>query len=120
MGLRDSLELEGKRWLRFYHARIRERGKPTRMSKGKRWFCGRCGSQLYLTDERWPDGIWPYVAAIDTALPAPAAPISMMTAFKPTWVPAWMTSHGQTYPRYPKLSIAAWHERQGWPVTVEP
>ena len=120
MGLFTSLELEGKRSLRFYHARIRERGKPTRVSEGKRWFCKQCGTHLYLTDERWPEGIWPYVAAIDTDLPAPAAPIAMMTAFKPTWVPTWLTSHAKKYPRYPKLSIAAWHEREGWPVTVEP
>jgi hypothetical protein len=119
MGLRATLKLEGKRSLRFYHARIRERGKPTRLSEGKRWFCKQCGSHLYLTDERWPAGIWPYVAAIDSDLPAPTAPIAMMTAFKPSWVPA-LPSLRTKYPRYPKLSIAAWHEREGWPVTVEP
>ncbi|HEV8551109.1 MAG TPA: GFA family protein [Polyangiaceae bacterium] len=120
MGLRKTLALEGRRSLRFYHARIREKGKPTRMSQGKRWFCGACGSHLYLTDERWPEGIWPYVAAIDSELPAPARPVLMMTRFKPTWVPSWLTRRGKTYPRYPEVSIAAWHEREGWPVSVEP
>jgi hypothetical protein len=31
-----------------------------------------------------------------------------------------MTAHGTSYLRYPKLSIAAWHEREGWPVSVRP
>jgi hypothetical protein len=120
MGIRPTLRVRGKRSLRFHHARIREKGKPAHVSEAKRWFCGACGTHLYLTDERWPEGIWPNVGAIDTELPDPPAPISLMTLFKPKWVPGWMTEHGKTYPRYPKLSIAAWHEREGWPVTVKP
>ena len=119
MGLASTLKVRGK-GLRFYHARIRERGKRTVLSKAKRWFCGDCGSHLYLTDDRWPEGIWPYASAIDTPLPEPKNPISIMTAFKPSWAPAWLTAHGESYPRYPKLSIAAWHEQEGWPVTVHP
>jgi hypothetical protein len=120
MGIRDTLKLEGKRALRAYNAHIREPGKPEQVSEGKRWFCTGCGSHVYLTDDRWPKGIWPYVSAIDTPLPEPEKLIFMMTRFKPTWVPDWMLAHGTSYPRYPKLSIAAWHEREGWPVTVTP
>jgi hypothetical protein len=120
MGLRDTLRVTGKGALRAYHARIREPGKATVASKAERWFCSACGTHLYLTDDRWPKGVWPYVAAIDTPLPAPARPISMMTRFKPSWVPRWMLAHGPTHARYPELSIAAWHEREGWPVTVQP
>jgi hypothetical protein len=120
MGIRDTLEIRGKSSLRAYNARIREPGKKTVVSKAKRWFCVACGSHLYLTDDRWPDGVWPYVSAIDTPLPAPERTISMMTRFKPTWVPPWLTGPATAYPRYPKLSIAAWHEQEGWPVTVRP
>jgi hypothetical protein len=120
MGIRKTLKVEGKRTLRSYNAVIREVGKPTTISKAQRWFCGACGSHLYLTDARWPKGVWPYVQAIDTPLPVPERPVLMMTAFKPDWVPRWMTAHGTSYPRYPKLSIAAWHEREGWPVSVRP
>lgn len=120
MGVRETLKLKGKRSMRAYNARIREKGKPTEISEGKRWFCTSCGSHLYLTDERFPKGIWPYVQAIDTPLPEPKRPILAMTRFKPSWVPKWMMEHGTTYARYPKMSIAAWHEREGWPVTVEP
>ena len=120
MGLRDTLEVTGKRSLRAYHARIREPRKATVVSDAERWFCAECGTHLYLTDARWPKGVWPNVAAIDTPLPAPEGPIAIMTRFKPTWVPGWMFEHGVTYARYPELSIAAWHEREGWPVTVKP
>jgi hypothetical protein len=120
MGLRDTLVVKGQRSLRAYNARIREPGKPTRISEGKRWFCAACGTHVYITDDHYPKGVWPNVSAVDTPLPKPKRPVLMMTAFKPDWVPPWMTTHGTQYPRYPKLSIAAWHEREGWPVTVRP
>jgi hypothetical protein len=120
MGIRKTLRVRGKAGLVAYHARIREPGKKPVLSGAERWFCSVCGSHLYLTDERWPDGIWPYVSAIDTPLPKPKRPISMMTRFKPSWVPPWLTAHGPRYARYPKLSIADWHEREGWPVHVKP
>ncbi len=121
MGIRATLKItKGKGALRSYHARIREPRKATVVSKAERWFCGACGAHLYLTDERWPDGVWPNVSAIDTPLPEPKQPISIMTRYKPSWVPAWMLAHGATHPRYPKQSIAAWHEQEGWPVTVRP
>jgi len=120
MGIRKTLRVRGKARLVAYHARIREPGKKPVVSGAERWFCAVCGSHLYLTDDRWPDGIWPYVSAIDTPLPKPRRPISIMTRFKPSWVPPWLTAHGPRYPRYPKLSIADWHEREGWPVSVKP
>ena len=120
MGVRDTLHVTGKRSLRAYRARVREPGKRTVVSESKRWFCAACGTHLYITDERWPAGVWPYVSAIDTPLPEPKRPISMMTGSKPSWVPRWMLSHGPTHARYPKQSIAGWHEREGWPVTVRP
>lgn len=120
MGIKKTLKVRGKRQLRSYHARIRDPGKATRISKAERWFCNECGSHLYLTDERWPLGIWPYVSAIDTPLPQPRNPVSIMTRFKPSWVPGWLLEHGPTFNRYPELSLAEWHESEGWPVTVKP
>jgi hypothetical protein len=120
MGIRKTLAVRGQRWLRAYHARVREPGKRTRVSGAERWFCTSCGSHLYLTDDDWPDGVWPYAAAIDTPLPEAARPVSIMTRSKASWVPRWMLAHGKAYARYPDLSIAAWHEREGWPVTVRP
>jgi hypothetical protein len=120
MGIRRTLKVRGRRHLRSYHARIREPGKPPRASGALRWFCGECGSHLYLSDDHWPLGVWPYVSAIDTPLPTPKHIVSIMTRFKPKWVPSWLLEHGKSYPRYPKTSIAAWHEAEGWPVEVKP
>ena len=120
MGVRATLRVRGKTPLRAYNARVREPGKKTVVSEAKRWFCVACGSHLYLTDDRWPDGVWPYVAAIDTPLPTPRRTVSMMTGSKPSWVPRWLLGSGRSFLRYPKMSIAAWHEQEGWPVTVRP
>ncbi|MEP6654517.1 MAG: GFA family protein, partial [Myxococcales bacterium] len=70
MGIRKTLKVHGKQHLRAYHAHIRtfgEKGKTTRIGKADRWFCTACGTHLYLTDDRWPAGVWPHAAAIDTA-----------------------------------------------------
>ena len=120
MGIAETLRVRGKRYLRSYHARIREVGKPTLLSHAERWFCAECGTHLYLSDSRWPTGVWPYASAIDTRLPEPRHPISIMTKFKPSWAPKWLLQQGKCYLRYPELSIAAWHEQEGWPVTVIP
>lgn len=120
MGIRKTLKVRGRRHLRAYHARIRERGEPTRTSDGDRWFCGACGSHLYLTDDRWPGGVWPNVAAIDTALPAAPERVLMMTRYAPRWTPSELLKEGTRFPRYPKLSIADWHQQHGWTVTMRP
>jgi hypothetical protein len=120
MGIRDTLTVKGQQHLRAYHARIREPGKRTRISEAQRWFCAECGTHLYLTDEQWPKGIWPYAAAIDTPLPEPEHPVAIMTRWKASWVPAWMLEHEEQFAEYPDVSIATWHEHEGWPVTVTP
>jgi hypothetical protein len=120
MGIRETLKIRGKRYLRSYHARLRESGKRAQISKAERWFCSECGTHLYLSDDRWPTGVWPYASAIDTPLPEPKRPISIMTRFKPSWAPAWLLKHGPAFELYPELSIADWHEREGYAVTVKP
>lgn len=111
MGVRESLKVTGSRHLRRYHARIREPGKRTRISEGERWFCGECGTHLYVLDERWPEGVWPNAGAIDTELPVPPEHVFLMTRYKPAWVP--IAGEGPRFPEYPELSIAEWHERHG-------
>ena len=54
MGRRDSLRVTGKKHLRCYHAVIRNPRKRAVRSEGERWFCGECGTHLYLLDDRWP------------------------------------------------------------------
>jgi hypothetical protein len=111
MGKRKTLRVTGSRHLRRYHARIREGRKRAVLSHGERWFCGACGTHLYLLDPRWPDGVWPNAGAIDTPLPAAPEQVFIMLKYKPAWVP--VAGKGPRFPEYPELSIADWHEQQG-------
>lgn len=113
MGKRATLRVTGRKHLRPYHARIRNPGKRTEISDGIRWFCGACGTHLYVTDDDWPDGVWPNVAAIDTPLPRAPEHVFAMTRYKPSWVDIARLGRGPRYAEWPKLSIAAWHERHG-------
>lgn len=109
MGKRATLKVRGSRYLKVYHAIIREKGKRPRKSRGERWFCGECGTHLYVMDDEWPDGVWPNAAAIDTALPIPPENVHMMLDYRARWVP--VTGKGPRFKRYPKLSIADWHKK---------
>ncbi len=111
MGKRATLRVRGKRYLREHHARVRNPGERTFVSKGGRWFCGECGTHLYALDEAYPEGVWPNAGAIDTELPEAPSNVFVMTRFKPRWVR--ISGRGPRYPVYPKLSIAQWHE-QHW------
>jgi hypothetical protein len=111
MGRRDTLRVKGKRHLRCHHAVMRAPRVRPRRSEGERWFCAHCGTHLYVLDDRWPDGVWPNAAAVDTELPLPPEHVHLMLNYKPAWVP--VPGEGPRYREYPKLSIAEWHERQG-------
>lgn len=111
MGRRDTLRVTGKRHLRCYHAVMRRAGKRAVRSPGERWFCGLCGTHLYVLDERWSWGVWPNAAALDTPLPAPPERVHLMVRYKPTWVS--IRDPGPRYPEYPRLSIAEWHQQHG-------
>jgi len=119
MGVRATLKVTGAKNLRRYRARIRNPGKPTEISDGERWFCGACGTHLWVADKRWPEGVWPNAGAIDTPLPRAPAHVFMMTRYKPDWVPLDGLGEGPRYPEYPELSIAAWHEQNGVKTTAD-
>jgi hypothetical protein len=111
MGRRETLKVAGRRHLRRYHAIIRAPGRRPRVSEGERWFCRECGTHLYVLDDRWPEGVWPNAAAIDTELPEPPERVHIMLRFKPRWVP--VCTPGPRHREYPPLSIAGWHEKHG-------
>ncbi len=111
MGLRETLRVRGRKHLRSYHAVIRNRGERARRSRAERWFCGECGTHLYLLDNRWDYGVWPNAAALDTPLPEPPEHVHLMLRSKPDWIP--VPGEGPRYPVFPELSIAEWHERHG-------
>jgi hypothetical protein len=107
MGKRATLVVTGKRHLRLHHAVVRRPGKRAVRSEGERWFCGACGSHLYVLDDRWPEGVWPNAAALDTELPPAPSQVHIMLRWKPAWVPT--PGRGRRVPEYPDCSIAAWH-----------
>jgi hypothetical protein len=109
MGERATLTVTGKRHLRVHHAVMRRPGARAVRSAGERWFCARCGTHLYLLDDRWPEGVWPNAAALDTPLPSPPSQVHLMLRSKPDWVP--VPGRGPRFPEYPEQSIADWHAR---------
>jgi hypothetical protein len=111
MGRRETLQVTGKRHLRCHHAVLRRRGRRAVRSPDERWFCGACGSHLYVLDDRWPEGVWPNAGAIDTPLPKAPEQVHMLLRDKPAWVP--VPGRGPRYAQYPELSIAEWHARHG-------
>jgi hypothetical protein len=113
MGRRATLKVTGKANLKVHRARIRRAGGRRERSHGERWFCGACGSHLYLLDQRWPGDVWPNAGAIDTELPVAPEHVYMMTEYKPRWVPEHILHNGPRYREYPPLSIRSWHEEHG-------
>jgi hypothetical protein len=94
----DNLKIiNGKDYIKTYSAKDCERH-----------FCSKCGSPLYITDHRWPDGIWPNAASIDTALPKPP---EYQQIFLDDQVP-WFKPDipGKKFSGYPKWSIDEYHQ----------
>ena len=69
MGRRATLKLRGERHSSATTRACTPKNGKTSLAKGWRAFCGACGTHLWLEDKRWPEGIWPNAAAIDTELP---------------------------------------------------
>lgn len=105
---------KGREHLRVYQARIKNPEDTRRhKSPGQRHFCGTCGSALWLWDPRWPELIHPFASAIDTPLPKPPERTHLMLEFKAPWVELRADPQDKKFKRYPKESIAEWHERLG-------
>jgi hypothetical protein len=110
----ESLKVEGRRNVRIYAAMIRNpEDRRAARSSAKRHFCGKCGSALWLWDPHWPELVHPFASAIDTKLLKPPERTHLMLDFKPSWVEVRADRRDKRFKRYPKESIAAWHERLG-------
>jgi len=106
-----SLKVTGKKFISVYRARVKNPGERSYQSSGERNFCKVCGSGLWLYDPTWPELIHPFASAIDTPLPKAPEHTHLMLEFKAPWVELHKTRKDKTYKRYPKESIAQWHER---------
>jgi hypothetical protein len=108
----ESLEIEGEEHLSSYRAKIRFEDEEME-SPAQRFFCGRCGSALWLYDPRWPELVHPHASAIDTDLPMPPARTHMMVTSKTSWVEVDAAPEDRVFDEYPDESLAEWHERHG-------
>ena len=102
MGKADTLKVKGK--TRMYRAMRRG---------GERHFCPRCASALWVWDQRWPEGIYPFASAIDTPLPAPKARQHIFLSSKPGWVKVAAQKGDKRFREYPKEAIIDWHRNRG-------
>ena len=109
-----TLKVTGRKDIAVYRARMtdEETGRITR-SSGRRHFCRRCGSALWLWDPTWPNLVHPHASAIDTDLPVPPVHTHIMLGSKASWVEVQATPGDRKFDEYPQESIAQWHERLG-------
>jgi len=112
MGLADTLRVRGKRHIKAYRPWI---DFPERLerSEGLRHFCRECGSQLWVSDSRWPDLIHPHASAIDTPLPVPPEVNHIKLEDKASWVEVPRGPRHHRFDTFPAESIQGWHRRMG-------
>jgi hypothetical protein len=112
MGQAETLTVTGAAALVVYQAHGAG-DDADRPSPARRHHCGTCGSALYIGDPRWPEWVYPFASAIDTALPVPPERVHIMLDFKAPWVRVPEGPGEVHFPRYPDESIADWHRRHG-------
>jgi hypothetical protein len=113
MGDAETLDVSGRRTLRIYRVRVADDTGVCQTSTGRRHFCAKCASALWLFDPDWPELVHPFASAIDTQLPLPPSKVHLMLRFKPKWVRPQFGPGDQKFALYPKLSIEQWHRRRG-------
>ncbi len=113
MGAADTLTVEGEAAIGVLHALVRDDDGGCDVSGAERRYCTRCGSSLWLYDERWPDLVHPMASAIDTDLPVPPASTHLMLRFKASWVTPEVGPDDLSFDLYPEESIEDWHRTRG-------
>lgn len=109
-----TMKVTGRRYVSIYHARFKNpEGRGLHTSTAERAFCKKCGSALWLFSPEWPELIHPFASVIDSKLPVPPEHTHLMLEFKAPWVEVQMQPGDKRFKRYPKESIADWHERLG-------
>jgi hypothetical protein len=101
MGEADSLKVSGKANLAVY-----------RPKQGRRHFCRKCGSALWVWDKRWAAWIYPFASAIDTPLPLPRERQHILLDSKASWVRVPSGPGEKRFRAYPREAIADWHRKR--------
>ncbi len=114
MGEAETLKVKGRQHLKVYRARLGSEGGGRRpLSSGRRHFCGRCGSALWLWDPSWPELVHPFASAIDTPLPKAPERVHLMLGSAASWVPIPEGRRETHFDEYPAQSIEDWHRSRG-------
>lgn len=111
MGVADSLIVQGE--TATWRATLRADDGHCETSSGRRHFCPRCASALWMADPRWPELVHPFASAIDTALPVPQESVHLMLRFKAPWVVPQLGPRDACFDEYPTESIEDWHRARG-------
>lgn len=112
----ETMKVEGREHLKIYQAVLegaQEGDEPQRRSPGQRYFCGLCGSGLWVADPRWPELVHPFASAIDSPLPTAPRQVHMMESYRPDWAVQPARPEDEHFQEYPDVSIHDWHAREG-------
>lgn len=111
MGVADTLKIKGEKWLSVYRAKLDPHDKTR--SPGKRYFCSKCGSALWVHDPRWAENVYPFASAIDTPLPTPPEVQHIMLNYAPDWIDVPKESKKNPhFDEYPEEAIIDWHTKR--------
>ena len=80
-----------------------------RKGGGERHFCPKCASALYVRDKRWPEWVYPFASAIDTALPVPKERQLIFQGSRANWA---HVPPGKRFKSYPREAIIDWHRKR--------
>ena len=109
MGEYGTLTIRRRRHTRAYQATI-----DGELSEAERYFCGRCGSALWLWDPRWPELVHPFASAIDSELPPAPQRAHVMLDSTMGWIPRPRPSRkNKTFAGYGDDSIEGWRRARG-------
>lgn len=112
MGQAETLQVKGMKNVQIYRAIMgRDRQKKPKRSSGRRHFCKRCASCLWISDPAWPEWIYPFASVIDTALPKPPERLHLMLQYAAKWCEIPKGKRELRFTNYPDESIEEWHKR---------
>ena len=107
MGEAKAMKITGEKALSVY--RVKSAGKR---NSGRRHFCSKCGSSLWVWDPHWPQWIYPFASAIDTPLPKPREVQHIMLDYAEPWVEVPKRNRDRHFREYPLEAIVDWHAKR--------
>lgn len=113
MGDAATLKVRGEEAVGVYRAELRDDKGRCEVSSGRRHYCTRCASALWMADPNWPDLVHPFASAIDTELPVPPERVHLLLGSKASWVVPVIGPNDRCFDGYPEESIEEWHRRRG-------